>query len=302
MANTGVEVSVASRQQLVTLIKGAYKQIAGEINGASNFGVSNRKVILGQIDKILVELGVNVNDFLKKEIPSYYKTGVVDARQQLVNVGAASIGVNAGFNRVHKEAIAALTSDTASSFADAIQGVKRNATRLLSSAVKQEIKQKIATGMIQGSTVRDVAKQIKGTLADEGITAIVDSRGRQWELDTYGEMLYRTKVVEARNLGMANGIAENGYDLAQVSIHHTLHQACAVWEGVIVSINGNTPGYPTLQDAEDAGLFHPNCEHAINVLTPTLSDQTQAYNSATGDYVGGGGLDLRNQSLDLEGF
>lgn len=289
MNPTHVETNEASTAKLVATIKSAYKDIVAEINGATNFGVANRRAILAQVDKYLSDLGVDVTEFLKTEIPQYYKTGGNQAIQQLVNVGA-DIPAKYGFNRIHREAIAALVSDSATSFADALQGVKRNAMLLLGKQVKADIQQRIATGQIAGAAVKTVAKQIKATLAQEGLDSLVDKAGRSWSLERYGEMLYRTKIVEARNLGMANKIVENGYDLAQVSRHETLHKACAVWEGKIVSINGNTPGYPTLADAELAGLFHPNCEHAINVLTPDLSDKTNAYDSTTGDYVSGGGL------------
>lgn len=300
MIPTHVETNEASTAQLVTTIKAAYKQIATEINGATNFGVANRRAILAQVDKILANLGEDVNAFLIKEIPQYYKTGGKQAVDQLISAGA-DIPLDYGFNRVHMEAVAALVSDASRSFADALAGVKRNATLLLGKQIKAEITQRIATGMIQGSAVKQAAEQIKSVLASEGIDSFVDSAGRSWSLDRYAEMLYRTKIVEARNMGMVNKIVENGFDLAQVSIHGSLHRACAVWEGKIVSLTGNDPNYPTLEDAIATGLFHPNCEHAVNVLTPDLSNKTMAYDSQNGSYVAGGGLDLRNQSLDLEG-
>ncbi len=30
-------------------------------------------------------------------------------------------------------------------------------------------------------------------------------------------------------------------------------------KGEILSLTGKTPGYPTLEEAKTAGLFHPNC-------------------------------------------
>src|SRR5690242_21730100 len=127
---TSVETNEASTQELVRTIKTAYKRIYAEINGATNFGVANRRAILAQVDVILAQLGVDVNEFIKTEIPNYYKTGANQAADQLTHVGA-EVSVAEGFNRVNKEAIAALVSDTSSSFADALAGVKRNATLLL---------------------------------------------------------------------------------------------------------------------------------------------------------------------------
>jgi hypothetical protein len=89
-------------------------------------------------------------------------------------------------------------------------------------------------------------------------------------------MLFRTKVVEARNRGLINRMVENNYDLVQVSAHGAT-DVCAEWEGKILSAMGQTPGYPTVAEAEADGLFHPNCRHAINVLIPSLAKMTDAY-------------------------
>jgi hypothetical protein len=98
-------------------------------------------------------------------------------------------------------------------------------------------------------------------------------------------MLFRTKVVEARNRGIANRLVENGYDLVQVSNHGMAScPMCAPWQGKILSSTGATKGYDTVLDAERAGLFHPNCRHAINVLVPGLASMTRAYNPDKGAY------------------
>jgi len=268
----------------------SYNQILGEINSATNFGVANRKVILAQIDAHLQTMGVNVNDFISTEIPAQYKDGANDAVNQLTDLGA-EVAVKTGFNTVHTEAINALVSDTASSFADAMQGVHRSAQRLLSAAVKQQITQNIATGMAQGSTLDAVKKQIKGTLADNGLDSLVDKSGRSWTLDRYAEMLYRTKMAEARNLGMVNRMAENGYDLVQVSAHGAI-DVCGPWEGQILSTTGATREYEgesisTVQQATDDGLFHPNCRHALNAIVPYLAANAYGYDKTSKTYVKG---------------
>ncbi len=291
---THVEVKEQGLQTLRDTFKSAYKQIVNEIDGATNFGVQNRKQILSQIDRHLTDLGVDVNAFVKQEIPTYYKLGANQAVEQLQYLGA-EVPIKSGFNIVHRDMIANLVNETASSFADSIQTVGRSAQALLGKKVREEIRQQIATGVIQGSTLPNVTKQIKQILADEGLSALVDKNGRHWQLDTYAEMLFRTKTVEARNMGLANRMLENGYDLVQVSIHFSTHEACRVWEGKILSMTGNTPGYPTVDQATEDGLFHPNCRHAINALAPDLAAKTLAWNPITKKYEPGGGLTLAQQ-------
>lgn len=48
---------------------------------------------------------------------------------------------------------------------------------------------------------------------------------------------------------------------------------CAPWNGKVLSLTGQTPGYPTLEEAEGAGLFHPNCRHASSLYIPENEEE-----------------------------
>lgn len=271
-----VHINEQNIAKVTATFKGAYKSIISEILSATDFGVGNRKAILAQIEKILTDLGVDVQSFIEEELPGYYEQGADQAVKQLRNVGA-EIGVKEGFNRVHKDAIIALVDDTSRAFGESLSGVARSANVLLGRATRDLLTQKIAEGVIGGKALREVRQTIKGTLQEQGLSALIDKSGRKWELDTYAEMLFRTKAVEARNRGLANRMAENGYDLVQVSNHNSTHLACRVWEGKILSLRGETPGFTTVAEAEAAGLFHPNCRHAINAIVPSIARRLTAY-------------------------
>lgn len=268
---------------LTQTYKQAYVDIVREINGATNFGVANRKAILGQIEDILQDLAVDINEFINEELPGYYKVGADDAVKQLNNVGA-DVGVSEGFNRVHEEAISALVDDTGRAFAESIRGVGRSAQLLLGKATRNLLTQRMAKGIIAGEALAQVRREIKGILQEEGLASLVDKGGRKWTLERYGEMLFRTKAAEARNRGMANRMVENGYDLLQVSSHMGACEMCRPWEGKILSLTGKTKGYPTVAQAERSGLFHPNCKHAMNALIPSLAKRTRAYDPTTKTY------------------
>jgi hypothetical protein len=279
-----ITISPDTIDRLTALYNTAAAQIIEEIETATNFGTANRQAILRQIADIMDELGAELDDTTRKEIESYYKAGANSAVTQLEAVGA-DIGVATGFNKIHNEAIAALVDETSAAFAESIRGVSRSTQQLLSQAVKEQITEQLAVGKISGETLRHIKANVVDTLKQQGLTALkskpyTNKNGtiisRSWSLDDYAEMLIRTKSVEARNRGLANRVAENGYDLVQVSMHGAT-DVCAKWEGKILSYSGDTPGYPTLQSAIDDGLFHPNCRHAINVLVPELAKLTKAY-------------------------
>lgn len=277
-----VEVDEKNILKLTDTFKKTYAEIVREINTATDFGIANRKIILRQIEVILEGLGTDVEKFLNKELPKYYKAGADDAVKQLRNVGA-DISVAEGFNRVHKDAIIALVDDTARAFGESMAGVSRSANLLLGKATRDLMTQKMAEGVIGGKALREVRQGIKGILQEQGLDALIDRGGHSWTLDRYAEMLFRTKAVETRNRGLANRMVENDYDLVQVSAHGA-DDVCGPWEGQILSLTGQTPGYPTVNGAEADGLFHPNCKHAVNVLIPKLAKQTNAYDTGTGEY------------------
>lgn len=271
-----VELNEQNLQKLVASLKKTHTQIVAEIKGATDFGVANRKQILAQIEKILEESGQDVQKWLEKEMPEYYKTGADHAVKQLDNIGA-EVAVTKGFNKVHKETITALIDDSSRAFGESLSGVGRSANMILGKATREILTQEMAKGLTAGEALRTVKNQIVGMIEETGIGALIDKSGKTWQLDTYAEMLFRTKAVEARNRGLVNRVAENDYDLVQVSQHGGSCDACSAWEGKILSVTGKTKGYETVADAEADGLFHPNCRHAINVIIPKLASMTKAY-------------------------
>lgn len=275
-----VDINQDNVDDLIKLFVNAYNEIVAEINGATDFGVANRRAILAQIEEILQRLAEKSNEYLAETLPQYYSVGADDAVRQLSNIDA-ELAVKTGFNKIHEEAIGSLVDGASTAIAESIQGVYRSTTQLLSKAVREQITQRIATGQISGASLTQVRKQIKGTLAEQGLTAIVDRSGRNWALKDYAEMVYRTKAVEARNRGLINRMAENDYDLVQVSDHFGSCDYCKPWQGKILSVSGITKGYETVADAERGGLFHPNCRHTINALVPSLARMTRAYDPNT---------------------
>lgn len=278
------EVGIGDKQVavLAKFYKRAYKKILSEIEGATDFGIYNRKAILSQIEVTLKQLGVDVQAFIDYEIPHNYKVGADQAVRQLNSFGGGVV-VDQGFNLIHQEAINALLDDTAKAFGESINGVRRHTQALLGNVVKEEIKLRMVEGVLSGESTREIKKYIVSLFKEEGLIALTDRAGKTWQLDTYTEMLIRTKSVEARNTGLINRSLENDNDLVQVSDHSGECELCRPWEGKILSITGRTKGYPTLLEAQTSGLFHPNCRHAINVYSD-ISSRTRSYNPNTGKY------------------
>ena len=56
----------------------------------------------------------------------------------------------------------------------------------------------------------------------------------------------------------------------KVSSIDTTCPICASWEGVVLSVSGNSSTYPSLDSARASGLFHPNCKHTLGIFIPEI--------------------------------
>lgn len=265
-------------KNLIDTYHQAYKRIVETILEDTVAGRINKARTLATIKAQLQELGDDVGKWVAKEIPQYYLDGANVAIQDLKALGVDLSGPK-GLVPINKEAIASLVSDTNTAFAQSLTAIQRNSAALVSDAFKQQLNFIIADGTLTGAARDTIAAGVKQAIKANGISALTDKAGKKWSFDSYAQMLVRTKAVEARNAGLANKMLQNGYDLVQVSNHNSSHPACAKYEGKILSVTGNTPGYPTLEQATFEGLFHPNCQHAINPINPALAAKTKAYDN-----------------------
>lgn len=276
--NKPVKIRQGRIDELIALYQGTYKKLSKEIITATESGKISKARVMARINAELESLGKDVNEWVKSEIPQYYNDGTNQAVQQMRAAGI-DVSKRSGFAVVNREAIRVLTDEVSLAFAEGIRGISRNTARVIDNALKMQLNFIIAEGKLRGETRKNVSAVVKTTLKEQGFTALRDRSGRQWSFDRYSRMLVRTKAVEARNQGLTNRMLASGYDLVQVTNHGTDHEACARWEDEILSLTGETKGYPTVAEAEATGLFHPNCEHAINVIDLELASKTEAYDN-----------------------
>ncbi|MEX0651885.1 MAG: phage minor capsid protein [Candidatus Paceibacterota bacterium] len=259
-----------STQKITSLYRAAQKEIVRELRDASDFRRTQLESIQIQVDQVLDELETQTELIVNEELRKHYTDGsfkVVSAFQ------SAGIPIAASLSQFDEEAIKAMFAETFTHFGQGLQAANRDVARIMSIARRERIRTLIAQGTITGNTRREISKQIKAELSN-GITALRDRGGRKWSLDDYSEMLARTKMREATNEGVKNKMRQEGADLVQVSNHNSDHDACAAWEGKVLSISGETEGYPTVEEAEAAGLMHPNCEHRYLVYRKGLAEFT----------------------------
>lgn len=94
-----------------------------------------------------------------------------------------------------------------------------------------------------------------------GVAYFTDKGGRIWSLDRYTKMLKNTSEYAAYRDAMFAKSIEYGNDLVRI-IHNGNEAPCDICEpfqGKVLSINGKTKGYLTVEEAKSYGLFHINC-------------------------------------------
>lgn len=126
----------------------------------------------------------------------------------------------------------------------------------------------VATGAYTQRQALNIAMQ---RFADQGVSGFTDRAGRHWQLSTYAETALLTSIERASVQGYVDTMQSYGYDLAVISSHAGSCPVCQAWEGVIVSVSGADGEYPSLAEAEGAGVFHPRCLHDLYTYYPGIS-------------------------------
>lgn len=157
-------------------------------------------------------------------------------------------------------AVEALTRETLGNVVATHRGILRSTMDAYRSVIAES-----SSGVLLGDqTRRQAAQAALNRFAQKGITGFVDKAGRGWSMESYTEMALRTGCGRAAVQGHVDRLAANGLDLVIVSDAPRECPLCREWEGVVLSLSGRTPGYPTLDEARGAGLFHVNCRHNVS--------------------------------------
>jgi len=252
--------SDAEINRLVKFYEQAEREILDRLNRALLRG--NKTEYLAQMKKnieaILQQLREGNRTWCSEAIPRVYSQGLYGADAMLKDAGVA---VKAGFGAIHQQAAQVLAENAFQRFEDVVQVIGRQVNDIYRELALENVR-----GTVVGyDTWQQTARRFREQLAERGVTGFKDRSGRMWNMRTYAEMHARTVCMEAHLQGTANRLVEQGHDLVKVSTHRGACELCQPWQGKILSITGKTKGYPTLEEAKAAGLFHPNCRHAYGL-------------------------------------
>lgn len=124
------------------------------------------------------------------------------------------------------------------------------------------------------SNIVETKKVITTELAEEfskyGIVYYTDRAGRRHSISNYIESKTLTTLLDIQRHTFFNTAIARGVDLVRV-IHLGISPIecpiCIPYSGKVLSINGETEGYETVQEAMNNGLFtHFQCDHTTRAL------------------------------------
>lgn len=144
-------------------------------------------------------------------------------------------------------------------------GGLRNMRREVDDVYRQVIEAERDNSVDGGVAIRKAVNDALQSFAEKGVTGFTDRANRNWGIAEYSEMAMRTAMQRANMLATIDTMLRTGQDLCYVNRHMGSCPMCMDCEAKILSLTGRTPGYMTLQQAMDRGLFHPNCAHILLV-------------------------------------
>lgn len=206
------------------------------------------------------------NNWASETIPKAAREGVASTIYSLdVTPSYAEALKIAKFNGLNKVLVEAIVADTQSDLLAVTDNVSRK-TRSAVRKVTADVMRSKSTSGINGiqSLKESITKNLRNQLGSAADTAIIDAAGRRWKLNTYTEMLARTKSMEAHKESSVNEALGRGVEYGVIS-RHGATDACANWEGKIVALSPEGDGsYPYVGDLPRDEIFHPNCKHLIS--------------------------------------
>ena len=242
--------------------------------------IANRKAI----EKIVEQYNTEGAKVLNRLPVRMYLAGVMSADTDLSSLGLMEgvdvvteetavqytdgVRLTGSFGIVHAGAVNAL----ASAYSEVVSGALLQITRKADDIYKKIIADATSSALLGSKTRVQATQDAINKFIKNGVGGFQDKRGRWWSLEAYTQMATRTLITQALNQGKVNRYTEMGNDLVIVSRHTRSCELCRPWQRKILSLSGQTQGYPTFDQAKGSGLFHPNCGHTFTAYVEGLTN------------------------------
>ncbi len=225
--------------------------------------LSEVRILREEIVQLIAQYFAGFDDNIKTILEDAFKLGVNSADDDYTSVGK-DIPEGVSATTINTMAITALVSESTGA-TDLVKARMLGSSQNIYRSVITEAASKVIAGL---DTRQQAVKGALNRFAANGVTGFTDKAGKNWSASSYADMAIRTAVGRAAMAGHESRIKQLGEDLVIVSEHPDECGICRPWEGKILSISGTSTQYKSLQQAKNAGLFHPNCGHVATMYIP----------------------------------
>jgi len=230
-------------------------------------GVTAQAGILKQLEDKLNELNIKVAQELNESLAEAYIEGrAMHAVATETAKTLEDLMVAVPYSLLNHDKIYQASIDTFEDLLFVTQHTSKESKKVIREIVSKQIQLGVATNQGHAEIMRRIKKElstenIKRLIADKALVGIIDSKGRRWKLQTYVELVVKTKLQSLHVEGLKDHAIEDGYDLARIP-HKGASDSCSGFEGMIISLTGAEKNFPSYDSLKASGLiFHPNCKH-----------------------------------------
>lgn len=256
-------------EQLIEYLQAVTMEILSTISAADMLDDASRLAAIRQIQNTLDQFGLTVQEVLPQEIIMSYFSGVEGANALLTGAGVSlattTVFTPAGkiaqpFQKViHLSAVERLVENTM----DDMQAAIRTAKASVGINIEQtlaEVKKDLSVGLIRGDARNTTKLRVMKSFLDGGMTSFITKDNKRLPLNFYAATVARTKMREATVQGSVNRYKDTGSDLVQIVGNGDSCKTCSTYNGMVISLSGDTEGYPVLGENQiQLPPFHPNC-------------------------------------------
>ena len=211
---------------------------------------------------------------LRKRLDRVERGALEYAAREAVRDGGEKAGVEVRYSKARAdEMIGVLAGDRGKNLAAVFtENMAANVIDALRNATVSAMRENAVAGGSEKELARTLEEKWLGAAKDGETFQFVDAGGHVWDTKTYVAMNVRTNAMRVYNDCLADTIGRaTGSDLVRVSSGGDPDcRLCFPWEGRILSLTGKTEGFPTYEEAREAGCFHPNCVHTLEYVDELL--------------------------------
>lgn len=232
----------------------------------------------GTVDRAELKILELVADTAVKLNPVSYERAVVRSLEKTIKGMVKKINLQIAQDELFRQYKGSRLIKTALKLLDKqTRLIQKSMLTRLKSRVPQLLRsvQKVAAkSLVGGERLREIQREVNRFANNLPTGGLRDKAGRIWEPRNYLENAVRGQEQDVLRETRQERFTELEIDLLIANVAADASPICAPWGNVVVSRSG-AKGYPSLQEAEGAGVTtHNNCRSGFSAYSGDKTAQT----------------------------